>query len=96
MDIKYVLSGGNIATEGIFPKSWHGAAMDAINLRAVQKTFGHVILKDYPVTTFFAYYILYPLIKKMKPVRPLNFMSYNKIDAEKELIQRTEYKPYPS
>ena len=32
-NIKYVLSGGNITSESVLPKSWHHSAMDAINLR---------------------------------------------------------------
>ena len=31
-NIRYVISGGNIATESVFPRSWHHSAMDAINL----------------------------------------------------------------
>jgi tRNA(Ile)-lysidine synthase TilS/MesJ len=35
--IRSILSGGNLATEGIFPKAWHGSAMDAINLKAIHR-----------------------------------------------------------
>src|ERR1051325_12139756 len=38
--IKYVLSGGNIATEAIFPKAWQHGAMDAASLRAIFARFG--------------------------------------------------------
>ena len=65
-DIRYVISGGNIATESVFPGSWHHAAMDAINLRAIHKQFGVLPLKHYKTISFFEYYVYYPLIKKMK------------------------------
>lgn len=93
--IRYVLSGGNLATESILPAAWHGSAMDAINLKAIHKQYGDGRLKNYPTVSFFEYYIWYPLVKKMKVLRPLNFMSYNKEEALAELRVTTGYKPYP-
>lgn len=93
--IKYVLSGGNTATEGIFPTAWHGAAMDAINLKAIQKQFGMRDLKDYPITKFSKYYFVYPLLKQMRPVRLLNFIPYIKNEALDELQNRVGYVRYP-
>jgi hypothetical protein len=46
-DINCMMSGGNLATEGVFPESWHGTAMDAINLKAIHKKFGARKLKNY-------------------------------------------------
>ena len=93
--IRYILSGGNLATEGIFPSSWHGSAMDAINLKAIFKKFGKGRLRNYKTISFFDYYLYYPFVKKMRTVRPLNFMPYNKTDALKELQETVDYKPYP-
>lgn len=92
--IDYVISGGNIATEGVFPQSWHHAAMDAINLKAIHKKFGKQPLKDYKVISFLQYYLYYPFIKKMKAVRPLNYMPYTKEIALAELQEKVGYKPY--
>ncbi|MCZ2443343.1 MAG: N-acetyl sugar amidotransferase [Flavobacteriales bacterium] len=92
--INYVINGGNIATEGISAASWHHAAMDAINLRAIHKKFGTTPLKDYTTISFFDYYFYYPFIKKMKTVRPLNFMPYSKGRALKELQEKVGYKAY--
>lgn len=83
--ISTVFSGGNTATEGIFPKAWHGSAMDAINLKAIHGRFGTRKLKSYPTIGFFQYYFYFPFIKKMRTVRPLNFMPYNKQMAIDEL-----------
>lgn len=93
-NINYVISGGNIATEGVFPQSWHHAAMDAINLKAIHKQFGNLPLKDYKVISFLQYYFYYPFIKKMKAVRPLNYMPYTKEVALAELQEKVGYKPY--
>lgn len=92
--INYVINGGNIATEGISAASWHHAAMDAINLRAIHKKFGKIPLKDYKTISFFDYYFYYPFVKKMKTVRPLNYIAYSKEKALKELKEKVGYKPY--
>lgn len=93
--IRYILSGGNIATEGIFPKAWHHSAMDAINLRAIHQRFGERPLKTFSTISFFDYYLWYPLVKKMRTVRPLNYMPYVKAEALAELERTVGYKPYP-
>ncbi len=93
--IRYVLSGGNIATESIFPTTWHGSAMDAINLKAIHKKYGERKFKNYKTISFFEYYFWFPLIKKMSVLRPLNYMPYDKEAALTELQATVGYKPYP-
>lgn len=83
--IKYIISGGNLATEAIFPKNWHGSAMDAINLKHIHKTFGNNKLRSYKTISFFQYYILYPILYGMRTIRPLNYLNYNKKEALIEL-----------
>jgi N-acetyl sugar amidotransferase len=92
--VKYVISGGNIATESIFPNSWHWSAMDAISLKAIHKKFGTKKLKKYKTIGFFDLYFYYPFIKKMKTIRPLNYMHYIKSDALQELKLKVGYKEY--
>lgn len=92
--IRYILSGGNLATEAIFPKAWHGAAMDAINLKAIHRKFGQRPLKTYSTISFFEYYVWYPFVKKMRTIRPLNYMPYNKTQAEAELEQAIGWRAY--
>ncbi|WP_233500474.1 N-acetyl sugar amidotransferase [Bordetella bronchiseptica] len=93
-NIKTIVSGGNISTEGIFPKAWHGAAMDAWNLKAIHAKYGTGRLKQYRTISFFEYYIYYPLILGMRTVRPLNFMPYDKTEAVKYLQDTIGYRPY--
>lgn len=93
--IRHILSGGNLATEGIFPSSWHGSAMDAINLKAIHKLHGDRKLAHYKTISFFDCYFWYPFIKKMRTIRPLNYMPYNKVEALIELQTKVGYKPYP-
>ncbi len=93
-NIRYVLSGGNIATEGIFPTAWHGSAMDSINLKAIHAKYGERRLKTYSTVSFFESYIWYPFVKKMRTVRPLNYMPYNKADAVAELERTIGWRSY--
>src|SRR5574344_1797722 len=76
--VNYVVSGGNLATESIFPKAWHWSAMDADNLHAIHSKFGTKKLKNYKTIGFYELYFYYPFIKKMKTIRSLNFMPYIK------------------
>lgn len=91
--IKYIISGGNTSTEGVFPKSWHGNAMDAINLKAIFKKHGKGKLNRYKTISFFQYYFWYPIVLGMRTIRPLNFMEYDKRKALVEL-EKINYKPY--
>ena len=92
--IKYVISGGNIATESVFPESWHHAAMDAINLNAIHKQFGKRKLTHYKTISFIKYYFYYPFLKGMTVIRPLNFMPYHKGEALEVLKEKVGYKEY--
>ena len=92
--IKYNLSGGNIATEGIFPKAWHGDAMDAINLHAIHRRYGKSRLKSYSTISFLQYYIWYPFIKGMRTIRPLNYMPFDKAKAVSELEASIGWRSY--
>ena len=92
--IKNVFSGGNLATESVFPNSWHHPAMDAINLRAIHKQFGEIKLKSFSTISFFEYYFWLPYIKRMKVFRPLNYIEYSKTKALQELRTSVDFQPY--
>jgi N-acetyl sugar amidotransferase len=92
--IKYVLSGGNIATEAIFPKAWQHGAMDATNLKAIFDRFGKGQLQEYRTISFFQYYFEFPILRGMKVLRLLNFMPYNKASAIEMLQEKTGWRPY--
>ncbi|NEX64036.1 N-acetyl sugar amidotransferase [Noviherbaspirillum galbum] len=92
--IRTVLSGGNIATESIFPDAWEGAAMDSINLKAIHRRFGEHPLKTFSTISFFECYIWYPFVRRMRTVRPLNYMPYNKASAIAELERVVGWRSY--
>lgn len=92
--IRHVLSGGNLATEGIFPKSWHGDASDAWNLKDIHRRFGEQPLESYCTVGFLRRYFLYPYWYRMRVLRPLNYMPYEREAAIAELVRTIGYKPY--
>lgn len=93
-DVRYVLNGGNVATEGIFPNAWHGSAMDSRNLLAIHERYGSRPLDGYQVIGMWKYYFWYPVIRRMTPVRPLNYMRYSKELAIEEL-SAVGWREYP-
>jgi N-acetyl sugar amidotransferase len=93
--IRHVLSGGNVATEGIFPKGWHGPAMDAINLRAIHARHGTQPLRHYRTVSFFELFFWFPRVRGLQVLRPLDFLDYRKADAVTELESRIGWRAYP-
>jgi N-acetyl sugar amidotransferase len=92
--IRSILSGGNLATEGVFPKAWHGSAMDAINLKAIHRLNGERKLKTYTTVSFVQAYIWFPFVKRMRTLRPLNYMPYDKAAAVRELEATIGWRAY--
>ena len=83
--IKYILSGGNLATEGILPKSWHYNAKDLKYLNHIQKTFGNGSIKTFPTFGYRAE-IFYKFLKGIWTVYPLNYVPFVK-DEVNELLK---------
>lgn len=92
--IKYIISGGNIATEGIMSKSW-GACdnRDWKNINAIHKIFGKIKLKSYPHFNLLkmAYYIF---IKRIRFITILDYINYVKSEAVKILEKELDWKSY--
>lgn len=84
--IKYIMSGGNFATEGILPPMWHYNAKDTVYLKYIQRTFGTRKLKKFPQFGF-KEESYYKLFRGIKIVYPLNYVPYDK-EAAMELLQR--------
>ena len=92
--VNYILTGGNLATESILPRSWGFNAADSRHLLAVHKLFGTKPLKNFPILTFWSRYLYYPFIKGIKEVRLLNLVSYNKKEAKRILAEKYGWKDY--
>jgi N-acetyl sugar amidotransferase len=92
-DVKYIIIGGNLATEGILPKSWHYDAKDLKYLNHIQKTYGKKRLKTFP-TFGYREEIYYKLIKGIKIIYLLNYVSFVKEEAAEFLKEKLDWKSY--
>jgi N-acetyl sugar amidotransferase len=93
LGIKYILSGGNLATEGIFPKSWSFNKTDLINLEDIHSKFGNLPLNTFPKMGFYKW-VYYTIFKKIRYIMPLNYIDYNKAKAKRILLKELEWKDY--
>ena len=91
--IKYIISGGNNATEGILPRSWHYDAKDTRYIKAVQQKFGSRKLSTFPT---FGYWkeIYYKFVKGIRIVYVLNLTPYSKDNAMEILEKEFNWKRY--
>ena len=92
-NIKYIFSGGNFATEGILPKSWHYNAKDVKYLMEIHKKFGTKKLKSFP-TFGFEKEMYYKFVKGIRMIYPLNLVPYNKEEAMHLLEEKLDWKNY--
>lgn len=92
--IKWILTGGNLATESILPKSWQGSAMDATNLHAIHRKYGSRKLKQYKTISFLQYYFYFPFVKGLRTFQPLNYMPFNKEHAIQEMEAKLGWRSY--
>lgn len=91
-DVKYIISGGNISTEGILPPSWHYNAKDMKYFNYILKSFGQKKIKNFP-TFGYEKEIYYKLIKKTNMIYLLNYVSYEKESATTLLKEKLDWKP---
>ena len=91
-NIKYVLGGHNIVTEGILPYHWTYNKMDYINIKDIHKKYGKKQLNTFPF-----------LDKKMKKfiqqsgvefVNYLNWIDFNKMEVKALLQKDLEWRDY--
>jgi len=91
-NIKYVLGGHNVVTEGILPYHWTFNKKDYINIKDIHKKFGSISIKSYPF-----------LDRKMKKfikhsgvefVNYLNWVQFNKNEIKLLLAKEINWKDY--
>ncbi len=91
--VKYIISGGNFATEGILPKCWHYNAKDLTYFNHIQKRFGTVKLRKFP-TFGFQKEMYYKLIRRIKMIYILNYVPFVKDEAMELLKKELDWKYY--
>jgi len=92
-NIKYIISGGNTATEGILPEKWFYDPKDHKLLTSIHKQFGKVEMKDFPNLSYWRE-IYYKVFKGIRMVYLLNYLPYNKKACIEELEREIGWKNY--
>jgi len=93
-NIKYILSGHNIVTEGTYlPKSWVHSKLDYINLKDIHEKHGSVKLKTFPYLSF-SKKMYYNFINKFEYIQLLNLTDYNKDEVKQLLIKELGWRDY--
>jgi len=94
-NIKHILIGNNIKTETTLPRTWAHPNTDHINIMAIQKQFGTVPLKTFPLMgdKIKRYY---QEIKGVKNVSILNYIEFNKAEVKQIIKEELDWRDYGS
>jgi N-acetyl sugar amidotransferase len=92
--IKYIISGGNLASEGILPLQWgYHSRKDMKMYNYIVKKFSKTRIKKVPVIGLVKE-SYYRLIYKMKTLYILNYVDFDKDEAKKYLMEHLGWKDY--
>ncbi len=95
-NVKTILTGGNYSTECVRnPIEWMYYQSDSIQLKDIHKQHGSIDLKQFPLTNILWHKIYLPYFRKIKTIRPLDYIPYIKEDAMNLLVQKFGYQEYP-
>ncbi|MFD1747269.1 N-acetyl sugar amidotransferase [Rhizobium helianthi] len=95
-NIKYILNGGNFATECVRnPLEWLYYGTDMAQLRDIHKRFGTRELKTYPFSSILFHKVYLRYIRGLQVVKPLNYLPYTKQIATETLEKVYGWKAYP-
>lgn len=90
---RFILSGSNLATEGILPLAWGHYNQDLRHLRAIHRQFGTRPLKTLPVMSL-ADYLGDVFVRKIRQIPFLNFIDYRKLEAKALLARELGWRDY--
>lgn len=92
-NIKSIISGHNIVTEFILPRNWSYDSNDLDHILDVHKKYGKIKLKKYPKFSFFDK-VKYHHFDKIRSVRLLYYVPYNKDEVKEYIIKKLGWKDY--
>lgn len=94
--IKYILNGGNFATECVRnPKKWLYYGTDMAQIRDIHSRFGTRPLNTYPFSSVLFHKVYLRYIRGVQVIKPLNFLPFTKERAIKVLSEKYGWRPYP-
>ena len=91
--IKYIISGGNVATESVMPAQWSYTARDLVHIKDVYKEITGETLKGIPMCSLLKFNF-YKWIRKIRTFYLLDYYDYNREDAQKLLEEKYGWKAY--
>lgn len=95
-NVKTIVTGGNFSTECVRnPKEWMYYQSDTIQLKDIHKKHGKQKLKEYQLTNILWHKLWLPYFRGVKLLRLIDYMPYNKKDAENILIKNYGFQTYP-
>lgn len=95
-NIKYILNGGNISTEGIRnPLEWLYYGTDMRQINDIRKQFCTRPLKNYPFSPILRHKVYLKYIRNIEVVKMLNYIPYDKEKEVEMLQQEYGWTPYP-
>lgn len=94
-DVRFILSGSNVETESILPRSWGHDNRDSRSIKAMKKRFGDssVGLDTYPLLEPLEF-LKSILMNRIRFIPVLNYGSYEKAQAIKKMTEKFGYKSY--
>lgn len=93
--IKFILSGGNQATEGMrMPRNWNWFKYDKKNIKALARRFGKVRMATFPSIGTLGH-VWHRFVRGIRWISFLDYFEYNKFNALESLQRDYGYKPYP-
>jgi N-acetyl sugar amidotransferase len=93
-NIKYVLSGTNYRTEYGMPKSWLWRKFDYANIKDIQKKFGTMKIKTFPIIRSWQFQLIKMFGLGGEFVEPLNMINYRKLDVMQVLEKEYGWEYY--
>jgi len=94
--VSYILTGGNYSTECIRnPVEWMYCQSDVVQLKDIHRKYGSRPLSTFPTTSIIHHKIILPYLKRIKVVRPLDYIRYEKSLAVQVLVDKFGWQPYP-
>jgi N-acetyl sugar amidotransferase len=92
-NVRYIISGGNLVSEGILPKSWHYNSKDLTYFRHIQKEFGTRPIRKYKTFGYVAE-MYCKLIRQIRMVYLLNYLPFDKNEATELLTEKLSWQKY--
>lgn len=92
--VHYLLLGTNYASESILPKSWGYNTGDSRHILAIHRRFSTGPLRKFPLLSFWERYLLYPFIRRIRVIRLLNHVQYNRGEAKRILAGKYGWQDY--